>query len=92
LKIRQGFVSNSSSSSFIVRACCLSPAQKAVLDNHIAAVELLGDDYSYGDCAEQWDITYDDHNEEYQCSTFIDNFRLREFFEDLHIRCGKECW
>jgi len=88
MKIRQGFVSNSSSSSFVVKRCCLTPAQKAVLENHVAAAELLGDDEGYRDCAHQWDITAD--NDEYFCSTHIDNFNMRQFLTDLGIRCGPE--
>jgi hypothetical protein len=90
MKIRSGLVSNSSSSSFIVKACCLSDAQRAILDNHPVSTNLLGHKYSYSDCADDWNIDYDEEKEEYSCRTFMDNFRLREFLEDLHIKCGRE--
>jgi hypothetical protein len=89
MKVRQGFVSNSSSASFVVKACCLTKAQKAILDNHIDAVKALGEDYEYSDCIGEWSVSYYDHEDEYHCDTYIDNFRFWRFLEDLGIKCSE---
>ena len=88
MKIRSSFVSNSSSASFVVKACCLTKAQRAILDNHYEAVRILGEDYGCSDCVEQWSVVYYDHEQEYHCSTYIDNFHFWRFLEDLGIKCS----
>jgi hypothetical protein len=87
MKIRQGFVSNSSSSSFIVKKCTLTPAQEVIMRNHRLISEEVGDAYNYPEDG-FWEIS--EHDDHYVCHTIMDNFDLREFLIDLGIRCGKE--
>jgi hypothetical protein len=69
MKIRQGFISNSSSSSFIVNLDLFSPKLLREVDNKNLNLE----EY------EKWDIEIDYEKNLFKASTFMDNFDLREF-------------
>lgn len=75
MKIREGFVSNSSSSSFIISKPKLSALQLMALRNHIQVGKELGIEYC--DPEDAWDITEDDDT--IRLSTFMDNFDMEEF-------------
>jgi hypothetical protein len=72
MKIRQGFVSNSSSSSFIIKKEYLSKLQIDAIVNHRDLHPAAKHDY--------WDIAIDD--EEICGSTHIDNFDMRSYLTD----------
>lgn len=81
MKIRQGFVSNSSSASFIVRKVNLSQSQRYLIENF--EEEALKSDLEYPEEASGWSMYEGD--EHYSFSTIMDNFHLHEFFEQHGI-------
>ena len=84
MKIRFGFVTNSSSSSFIIAKSCLTEKQIRAIRAHGALGEKLG--LKYTDCP--WKVSEDkDSVEGY---TAMDNFDMARFLEligveDRHI-------
>jgi len=80
MKIRQGFVSNSSSSSFVVSLRKLSLEQLCKILNHQTWGEKLGIEYAKSDA---WNVSirrgvlYGD--------TFMDNFDMEEFLDKIGV-------
>ena len=85
MKTRIGFVSNSSSSSFIIfNKHLLSEEQLNAIHNHIQFVkENEINDRFYCDEDDAWNIAEMDHV--IKGSTFMDNFDMRELFDILDI-------
>lgn len=79
MKIRNGFVSNSSSSSFVLRKDNLTLAQRDAIFNHH---EKAGDD--------RWDI----HDGEGYIEgwTIMDNFDMYSFIEELGVSKEDITW
>jgi hypothetical protein len=77
MKIRYGFVSNSSSSSFVIKTKTLSAVQ---------IEEILGkpssDEDPY-DCWSEWQLRQDEH--EIYGYTYMDNFSFNEKFKKMGI-------
>jgi hypothetical protein len=77
MKKRNGFVSNSSSCSFILDISTLTEKQKDLILNHYQKAKEINwpevdDDEMYFDC---WQI--EDYGiNKWKCSTFMDNFDL----------------
>ena len=93
MKQRQGFVSNSSSSSFIIKKEGLSDLQKFAIENHLELAtwlksKLNPEKYSIYEWLEEWEV-YDD-GEEYQCYTSMDNFPLGSFLRQFGIKIERE--
>jgi len=85
VKIRISFVSNSSSSSFVVNKLLISNLQYAAIMNMEEAAKLLGD--SDWEDASGWDVTETDVGgipiiEGY---TSMDNFDVEQFFGSLGL-------
>lgn len=87
MKIRNGFVSNSSSSSFIILLNNITSTQKDMIYNHISLAteideKLLSEGkeliYEYYD---EWNIQEDGFS--LWCSTTMDNFDLYTFITDV---------
>jgi len=76
MKIRCGFVSNSSSSSFVIKKHYLSQQQIDGIKNHATCgIEYADQDY--------WDVT--ETEDEMQGSTFMDNFNIYSY---MYIKLG----
>ena len=89
MKLRFGFVSNSSSASFILKMGCLTDEQISIIDEAMGEpredtkrykleVKDPGDGYSdYWDCIK--------HSGEIRGETYMDNGTLEEWFRELGI-------
>jgi len=75
MKIRNGFVSNSSSSSFIVPLAMLNETQLHLIENH-GTINLP---YAH----QKWKITKDEHN--LMGETWMNNFNMRKFIQDIGV-------
>jgi hypothetical protein len=81
MKTRLGFVSNSSSASFIVNKAYLTPAQSFIVEHHVDSAAKSSMDWP--DEADGWIM--EDNGTYYRFSTWMDNFALDEFFESMGI-------
>lgn len=89
MKIRNGFVSNSSSSSFIIPLIELSNDEIETIKNHINIAKKHTDYYSFGwvDDGDKWSIRID---ENYLSGyTNMDNFDMYEFIHK-YMKIPKE--
>jgi hypothetical protein len=83
MRIRSGFVSNSSSSSFIVKKKHLNAQQKKVIDNIHKVVKKVKPEYY--DC-DDWTVI--ENNIYYDFDTNMDNFDMMGFLTSLGITCA----
>lgn len=81
MKIRQGFVSNSSSSSFIIQKQGLTKQQLCIIKNFKIKAKKSSFDWKFD--VDNWSQL--DHEEYYEFYTMMDNFDLAEFFESYGI-------
>lgn len=79
MKIRNGFVSNSSSSSFVIDKTKLNALQILAIRDHINIGRQLGMKYARDEDA--WDVTEKDFT--INLYTFMDNFSMSEFLEKI---------
>jgi len=88
MKIKQGFISNSSSSSFIISKYDISAAQLVMIFDHAR----LGKVLRVGDCSDEdaWYIHDDDYH--VMGSTFMDNFNMFEFLSKIGVPEDKIEW
>lgn len=84
MKIRSGFVSNSSSSSFVLSLSEITPAQ------YLAIMNNKYDDQPYSNVGDAWDIEVTET--EIRGSTFMDNYSMSEFFEKIGVDDSKVKW
>jgi len=89
VKIRQGFVSNSSSSSFVIRLHKLTEEQ---------ILRILDPDYGSQNCGAEdgfpfiWSIAIDRDSDRIEGYTAMDNFSMYEYFEDIGVPNGIVEW
>jgi hypothetical protein len=82
MKVRNGFVSNSSSSSFMIPLSAISAAQRVKIMNHVEESKALGmRDIRDGDA---WSITETDHA--IKGWTMMDNFDMGYFLSEIGVR------
>ena len=87
MKVRRGFVTNSSSSSFIIEKKYLTKNQILAIRNHRLLGEKIGIDYSTTD---YWNI---DENEDFITGdTYMDNFSMEDFLEKIGVDSSKINW
>jgi hypothetical protein len=83
MKVRTGFVSNSSSSSFMIDKYYLSQEQIDKIKNHIEVSKGMDEDFYNKDESDAWDIT---EEEKYiKGFTSMDNFDMYFFLEKIGI-------
>lgn len=86
MKIRTGFVSNSSSSSFVINKYWLSQDQVQKICNHTS----IGEEMGMSNTDWSWSIT--DNEKTIEGSTYMDNFDMREFLENIGVKMNKVKW
>lgn len=79
MKIRNGFVSNSSSSSFVIDKTKLNPLQILAIRDHIYTAKNIGMKNVYEEDA--WYV--DETETTFNLETVIDNFDMSEFLEKI---------
>jgi len=90
MKTRQGFVSNSSSSSFIIYKKDLSGEQIEKIYNHLEEGENAGMQASWRDDSDEWRIT--DLKGALEFYTGMDNFDMVEFLDLIGFDTNKIEW
>ena len=80
MKVRNGFVSNSSSSSFVIKKSDLSQEEINKIINH---VEEGKEDIEFATLNDKWDINVTKY--EVRGSTGMDNFDMERFFNLIGI-------
>lgn len=90
MKTRTGFVSNSSSSSFVLARNVVSEKQLGHIQDHLAYAKLKGWQQGYTSDYDAWDITVTDT--EIRGYTSMDNFDMREFLDYVGVPTTAVTW
>lgn len=91
MKIRAGFVSNSSSSSFVIDKFYLSDYQIKLIKNHMEiAKKLEGFDLEYVGIYDTWQVS--EYDDELHGSTSMDNFDMHDFLGCIGVPLNKVRW
>jgi len=80
MKIRNGYVSNSSSSSFVISLDMLSDCKIESIYNHIEEAQKNKGYYDFGDTDDGWSISQDEYYLSGYC--IMDNFDMHTFLHD----------
>lgn len=90
MKIREGFVSNSSSSSFIINLNNISKNQLQQIENHSESKSYKT---MYGkDKFQCWDILINKKQNTVHGSTSMDNFDMGEYLDTIGVRSDHIEW
>ena len=79
MKQRKGFVSNSSSSSFVIHRSDLTRLQLVAIRHHTTVARWFCMDY----CDDAWRI--EEGDVEISGFTFMDNFNMSEFLDEIGV-------
>lgn len=93
MKIRTNFVSNSSSSSFIIKKKDLTKEQIEKIKNHIdEAYNYFSKEHiEYNwDKGDKWEIT--ENEDEIKGETIIDNFDMEDFLNKIKVKDSVIQW
>ncbi len=87
MKIRNGFVSNSSSSSFVVPLRVVTPMQLEQIYNHIEVDQelKLGCSCEIESLNNAWDISINKYMQTLTVSTSMDNFDMGKFLWGIGV-------
>lgn len=81
MKIRNGFVSNSSSSSFVILKDQLTKTQISMIKNHITVSQALDDNWNFYDFTDSWSIEENEHYISGDC--VMNNFPMDMYLDDI---------
>ena len=86
MKFREGFVSNSSSSSFVLKKKDLKKFQICAIKHHLEFGKLLGVEYTDHEC-NRWSMhgIKDKNCKTITLSTSMTNFDMREFLKKIGV-------
>jgi hypothetical protein len=86
MRFREGFVSNSSSSSFVLKKKDLKKFQICAIKYHMEFGKLLGLECTDHEC-NKWEIygIKDDNSKTITLSTSMTNFDMREFLKKIGV-------
>ncbi len=93
MQIRTGFVSNSSSSSFVIPRDRLSEYQVRAIENHLEFSEQLTPPDFYGWLTDKWDgwqITVND--DKIEGYTTMNNFDMEHFLHEIGVPDDVVVW
>jgi hypothetical protein len=88
MKIKQDFVTNSSSSSFIVKLSDITELQKYQILNHYEVAKEKGWLNEYCSEGDAWS-NIEEKDGELIGSTYMDNFDMEEFMEKIGVNVTK---
>ncbi len=84
MKIRLGFVSNSSSACYVIPKKILSEEQISQIENHIEYSKEHFPQIPWAEKGQEWDIVETD--EDITASTVMNNFDIYDFFIAIGIK------
>jgi len=91
MKLRKGFVSNSSSSSFIISGEGITELQKKMLENHIEYANREWPGEFFADGYDAWTIHINE-NGDIEGDTMMNNFDIEEFMKRIGICTCRIKW
>jgi len=91
MKIRTGFVSNSSSSSFVIGLDDITISQLNKIENHIQFGNNMHN-IGFAQDYDAWNIVVDNEKNAVYGSTFMDNFDMAQFLKNIGVPSDAITW
>jgi hypothetical protein len=92
MKIRTGFVSNSSSSSFVISRKDLTEKQIDKIKNHLAIARAKWPKEFFTSDYDQWDIVVNPDTDTVSGTTIQDNFDMENFMRRIKVDPKLATW